>query len=822
MNAGETSEKRLVVLNAALRVAAKHASLLAPAAFQELVQVLSQHLSLAGLAALVPDGEGYQRIYVEVSEPKSQSPLGSGSRIPQMPFVTENIYQHGRPYVCDDTRDGSEVSRIAASVGFLSYVMVPIKGPSSDRPVAGLAWLFREIGEASRAPLDLLADVGEVVGLSFERAVRFARERRLAMILETSSDALLAWDCDGRVTDANAAASALTGLSRDELLGRDIGLLLEPRPDRAQPLPPPDARLVLLARGSDGFERRLTVAATMTAVEDDPLVSCHALLRDLTAWETNEREVALHLSRIHELEEQHRTLLDNAPLIIFRLDPRTLELVYLNHCAERLLGVPRDEALSTLGFLRGLHVDVEGALGYDEAVSQASAGLCSSPYEARLARREGIMMTARGTIYPLLGKDGHLVAIEGLFMDVSAEHAARTRLIQADRLTTLGTLAAGVAHEINNPAAFILLGLDMMSRFLDGSNVAMEVDVAHEVRGLLTELRDSTRRIVDIVRDLRMFARAPGGTRRIAVDVNRTVESALTLTRGQIVERAEVVRDFGDVPNVLIDEGRLGQVLVNLLVNAVQAIPRGTRGDAKVYVTTRSHDGRTVEIEIRDTGVGIPPDIQERIWDPFFTTKDPGAGTGLGLSISREIIDRSGGRLYVESPVPGTNPPGGSRFIVELPASLAALSSSPPIASWPPRSIGGPARVLVVEDEVLLARALANELSRVHDVQVAAHATEALDILAKGAFDVILCDVRMPGMSGEALYEMVRSDRPHVAVRFVFMTGVGFGADFERFLSESGRPILEKPFSVEDALGIIRKVVSKHGRAKTNATPSPS
>lgn len=130
--------------------------------------------------------------------------------------------------------------------------------------------------------------------------------------------------------------------------------------------------------------------------------------------------------------------------------------------------------------------------------------------------------------------------------------------------------------------------------------------------------------------------------------------------------------------------------------------------------------------------------------------------------------------------------------------------------------------MLVVEDEVLLARALANELSRVHDVQVAAHATEALDILAKGAFDVILCDVRMPGMSGEALYEMVRSDRPHVAVRFVFMTGVGFGADFERFLSESGRPILEKPFSVEDALGIIRKVVSKHGRAKTNATPSPS
>lgn len=816
MKENGASQEHLVVLNAALRVAAKHPSLLAPAAFRELAQVLSEHIPAAGLIALVPDGEGFQRIYVDFIEPTAPSPIGSGSRIPQLHFITENIYRDGVPYVCDDTRNGSEVSRLAATIGFLSFVVVPVKAEGADRAAAGLSWLFREVGEASRAPIDLLVAIGEIVGLSFERAIHFARKRRLAMILETSSDAMLAWDLQGRITDANAAAAALTGLSHDELLGRDIGSLLEPRPEKGQGLPLHDARTVLLARGNDSLERRISVAATITAVEDDPLVACHALIRDLSAWEMSEREVVLHLARIHELEEQHRTLLDNAPLIIFRLDPQSLELVYLNHCAERLLGVPREEALSTPGFLRGLHLDVEGEGAYDEAVVQASAGLCSSPYEARLARREAMtMMTARGTVYPLLGKAGNVVAIEGLFMDVSAEHAARTRLIQADRLTTLGTLAAGVAHEINNPAAFILLALDMMGRLLDGANVSLGANVSVEVNELLSELRDSTRRIVDIVRDLRMFARAPGGTRRIAVDVNRTVESALTLTRGQIVERAEVIREFGDVPNVLIDEGRLGQVLVNLLVNAAQAIPRGTRGEAKVFVTTRSQGGRNVEIEIRDTGVGIPREIQERIWDPFFTTKDPGAGTGLGLSISREIIDRSGGRLYVESPVPGTNPPGGSRFIIELPASLAALSAFPPMPTWPPRSIGGPARVLVVEDETALARALSTELARVHDVQVASNAAEAFEVLRAQPIDVILCDVRMPGMSGDGLFEMVRRDRPGVAVRFVFMTGVGFGAEFERFLSESGRPILEKPFSVEDALGIIRKVVSKHGRAKS-------
>lgn len=809
------SEQHLVALNAALRVAVKHPNLLARTAFKEFVEVLSEYVPIVGLVALVPDGDDYQRIYVEESKPTGPLPIGFGSRVPVVPLLVASVYGEGRPYVCNDMRTGSEVARLVSAGGFLSYVAVPIKAAGAVRTAGCLVWMFREVGEAGRAPLDLLVGVGEVVGLSFERAVRLIRERRLAMILETSSDAMLAWDSQGRVTDANDAASVLSGLSREELLGRDIGALLDPQPGRGQGLPPPDSRIVLLARGCEGQERRLPVAATMTAVLDDPLVACHALIRDLTAWEMREREVALHLTRIHELEEQHRTLLDNAPLIIFRLDPKTFALVYLNHCAERFLGVPREEALLTMGFLRGLH-DAEGGIAYDQALAQASAGLCSPSYEARLSRRNGGAMTVRGTIYPLLGKSGNVVAIEGLFMDVSAEQAARTRLIQADRLSTLGTLAAGVAHEINNPAAFILLGIDMMGRMLTGTSGVLVADVSKDVRELLSELRDSTRRIVDIVRDLRMFARAPGGTRRMAVDVNRTVESAVTLTRGQIVERAELVRDFGDVPNVLIDEGRLGQVLVNLLVNAAQAIPRGTKGEAKVFVTTRSHDGRVVEIEIRDTGMGIPQEIQERIWDPFFTTKDPGAGTGLGLSISREIIERSGGRLYVESPVPGTDPPSGSRFIVELAASSEPISSVPPIPTWPPRSIGGPARVLIVDDEALLARALSTEIGRVHDVRAAAHATEALEILGNTSFDVILCDVRMPGLSGAALYEMVRRDRPHVAIRFVFMTGVGFGADFDRSLSESGRPILEKPFSVEDALNIIRKVVSKHGRAKAD------
>ena len=232
MNESGASHEHLIVLNAALRVAAKHPSLLAPAAFKELVQVISRHLPIAGLIALVPDGDEYQRIYVDVSSPTAMPPLGSGSRIPMLPHFVESIYKQGRPYTCDDARVGSELAQLAAAVGFLSFVVVPIKSAESERAAGGLAWLFREVGEASRAPIDLLVAVGEVVGLGFESALRFARKRRLAMILETSSDAMLAWDLNGRVTDANDAALAITGLSREELLGRDIGLILEPRPEK--------------------------------------------------------------------------------------------------------------------------------------------------------------------------------------------------------------------------------------------------------------------------------------------------------------------------------------------------------------------------------------------------------------------------------------------------------------------------------------------------------------------------------------------------------------------------------------------------------------
>jgi PAS domain S-box-containing protein len=830
-----TEDVKARALVAALRVAARHPHLLDEEAFSDLAEAVAPIASGGRLSVLVPEEGLAMRVYAMGPGPNEF--VGFGGIVHGTEPEWSTIFRQGVAVTRDDMREGGELDRAAAaaSPSTRSYVAAPCRvtapRPKSmaarsgarlpqaasvgSRVVAMLTLTFPTVGGQKRVPLDAFQELADALGPAIERATFLSRERRLATILETSRDAMLAWDRDGRVADANTAAEAIVGRGARDMIGVPIAELLQPPPEPAGVPVEAGTRLTLFARDKrTGEPRSVTVAATVAPVEHDAVVAAHALLRDLTSVVAAERAAAAHLARIHELEEQHRTLLDNAPVIIFRLDPRTRELVYLNHHAERLLGVPVAEALATKGFLRREHADADGAAAFDAAVDRAAAGgstAGASVYEARLARRGGEAISVRGSVYPQLTDRGEVAAIEGVLADVSAEQAARARLVQADRLSTLGTLAAGVAHEINNPAAFILLGIDLLARQLGAAGSGVPAAVAASAEDTLRELRASIRRIVDIARDLRLFASAPAVDpgRRALVDVRGAVESALSLTRGQILERAELEQHLDEVPPVLMDEGRLGQVMVNLLVNAAQAIPAAQAGDRRIVVATRS-DGPTVEIEVRDTGVGIPAENLARIWEPFFTTKGPDAGTGLGLSISREIVERAGGTITAESPPRGAGAEAGTRFVIRLPEASAGEAVRPS-ASAPPQAARR-ARVLVVEDEGALARALAEEIGAQHEVVIAGGAEAALERLAEGPFDVVLCDLRMPGMSGEALYARVRASDPQQADRFVFMTGVGFGAELTRFLADSGRVVLEKPFPASRALEAIARIVRAAGR----------
>lgn len=396
-----------------------------------------------------------------------------------------------------------------------------------------------------------------------------------------------------------------------------------------------------------------------------------------------------------------------------------------------------------------------------------------------------------------------LVAGYALLRDQSEVVLAEQRLVQSDRLATLGMLAAGVAHEINNPAAFLLLGLDLVGRRVKAAAEGGAEAALAGVDDLLRDLRDSTDRIVAITRDLRLFA-SPGGGAPVLIDVQRGIESALTLVRAQVLERADLeVEIEPGLPPVRMEQGRIAQVVVNLLVNAVQAIPKGL-GREVVRVEAR-REGSSVLVEVSDTGEGIPPELLDRVWKPFFTTKQ-GQGTGLGLSISRGIVERAGGTVRAASPSRLRDGTRGTTFVVTLPAATALDTVPPASSSAPPPGEARPRRsVLVVEDEPALARALCEQLGGTHDVTLVARGDDAVRVLASRSFDAVLCDLRMPGLSGEAVYQRVALRDPEQAARFVFMTGVGFGAESKRFLEAVKVPVLEKPFTLDEALRAISR-----------------
>lgn len=796
--------KRFSLLSAVLEAVARCDSILEQESFDTFSAKLCEAIGFRGAGISISDGpKGYRFL---VSSGPNVSVFAQNVRQVGTRGAYERLYHHREPFLIENLENAEQhTSKESAmhAAGFRSFALFPIPG-RDGATLATLYFGFATDDGARNVDRDFVARVTSALCPSVERGLSIQRDRRATRILEASHDAMLAWDGDGTIADLNEAAAYLVGGAREEIVGLSVVRILGCVPE-----PGPSLRLELAPlRG-----RTVVVSATVSAVSGDPVVVAHALLRDLTEVISAEREAAASMQRLREVTEQHAVLLDNAPLVIFRLDPKTHELLYLNRHAERLFGAPAHIALSTPAFLRKLHIDPEGAQAFEDAVRTAARGEPSASYEARLGLAGSLPITARGNVYPILAASGKVAGIEGILLDVTSERAARSRLVQADRLATVGTLAAGVAHEINNPAAFMLLGLDALSRQLTGPNVTMTPPAKEIVLQLVEDLRETGRRIVEIARDMRMFASPPSAEigRPIAVDVARAIESALTITRAQIVEKADIELDLApDTPAIAMDEGRLGQVMVNLLVNAAQTLEaaRSSRveplTDDKVRVSMR-HEGGQVTIEVEDTGIGIAEPNLSRIFTPFFTTKGPDHGTGLGLAISKAIIERAGGSIEAHSPSSLGEPRRGARFVICLPALDSAILPAATTPPEPPRKRLR-ARVLIVEDEVLLGRALGDQIGEHHDVRVAPNGLDALTVLEKDRFDVVLCDLKMPGLSGEGLYREVARRDPDQAKRFVFMTGIGFGLETERFIEEVGTTLLEKPFSIEKALIAIGKV----------------
>ncbi len=498
-------------------------------------------------------------------------------------------------------------------------------------------------------------------------------------------------------------------------------------------------------------------------------------------------------------EESFRALIETLPDAI--LIERNGLIVYSNPAAVRYLAVAHADEIHGRPATELLAVDTLQRESLRlERIHEGSSPLYLP--EAKLLRRDGSSMAAEVLALPLVfdgAPAGVLVA-----RDLTERRRIQAQLIHADRMASMGTMAAGVAHEINNPLAYVTTNLTYALDAVEQQSRGAEND---ELRQALCEALEGAERVRHIVQSLKAYSRAEDET-VVAVDVERALDAAISIARAEMKPRAELLRHRGDVPPAAGQESRLVQVFVNLLTNAAQAIPAGDPAKNLIEVaTTRLPDGR-IAVSVSDTGAGISADHLPRLFDPFFTTKPVGEGTGLGLSICQGIIHGLGGEIRVQSRVGA-----GSRFEVLLRSSDAALGAH---ASPSPSMPAAPARVrprlLVVDDEIRIAQSIARLFSRELRVVSELDGRRALNRLKDDRdFDVVVCDLMMPEMSGIELFDEIRRLSPRLARRVIFLTGGAFTPDASAFLDSVRNPVVEKPFDAAQLRAVIDDVLRRTG-----------
>ena len=362
----------------------------------------------------------------------------------------------------------------------------------------------------------------------------------------------------------------------------------------------------------------------------------------------------------------------------------------------------------------------------------------------------------------------------------------RIELIHTQKLESIGTLAAGVAHEISNPLGYIAANLDYVAARLDRLD---DPAVVREIRRATIEAQLGADRVRRIVADLKRFSRRDA-SEPAPIDVRAVLDTAISMSWNEIRHRARLVRDFGPPVLVVGDEDRLVQVFLNLLLNAAQAIEDGSAETNEIRVATGIRGDR-LSVEVQDSGAGIAPDALASMFDPFFTTKPAGVGTGLGLSICQSIVTGMGGAIEVDSQL-GV----GTTFRVLLPVHQEGIEVRPPLRRT--MELTRRARILLVDDEPFVINAMTRLLCAEHDVQGATSAREALALLDAGeTFDLVLCDLMMSEMSGIEFHaELARRD-PAAAARIVFMTAGAFTPRARSFLQGTSNRCVEKPLDLE-------------------------
>jgi len=505
-------------------------------------------------------------------------------------------------------------------------------------------------------------------------------------------------------------------------------------------------------------------------------------------------------------QEALERLIDTLGDAVVAVD-RSGRVLRLSARAEALTGIPGEQALGKPLSEVVRIVGSEDRVTLDDLVTRALRGeaVARSPgAHALLVAKDGAEHAVVASAVPVRDESGSVSGALLVLRDTGPQRTAeeeraryQAQLVFAERMASMGTLSGGLAHEINNPLASVLANLALLGQELP----KVLPDTAH-TRDLLEAVAEAHRgadRVAQIVRGLKVFSRGLD-ERRQPLDVAQVAEHALRLLANELRHRARVVRDFRPVPPVEASEAHLGQVMVNLILNAAQSIPEGDADRNELRVSVRTGPGGEVVLEVRDSGAGMSPEVLARVFDPFFTTRPVGSGSGLGLSICHGIVSSLGGRIEAES-----TPGRGSAFRVTLPPSRGEVAPPPPRdeSAEPPRG-----RILLVEDDPLVARAVRRTLAREHEVVLVESGRAALQALAREKFDLVISDLMMPEMTGMELHAELLRTHPEVAQRMIFVSGGAFTDAAREFLRRIPNPQIEKPFDPQQLRDLIRRTLS--------------
>ncbi|MGD0650245.1 MAG: ATP-binding protein [Verrucomicrobiia bacterium] len=499
-------------------------------------------------------------------------------------------------------------------------------------------------------------------------------------------------------------------------------------------------------------------------------------------------------------EQSYRVLFDSASDAIFLVDFFTQKILEANASALRLT---KRSAVDLVG---RPFVEICPSLqrGGTTAVRMDSVKMFNAVFrpfnDFPIARANGTTVNCEGDTAFAQWQQRPVLQVN--VRDVSERQKVGHQLRRAEKLSALGQLIAGVAHELNNPLA-VVMGY---SQIMAGRDT-----LDKKTQGNLQRILYESDRASKIVRDLLAFAR-PSDPQKTVVSVNRLVTSVIENQEANI-RAAEIQLDrrlASDLPNTMADQNQIEQVLVNLMANAVYVL--STRPKPRVLTISTEEDGNYIRIVVADNGPGIPKEVIGQIFDPFFTTKPLGKGTGLGLTVSNTIIQGHRGRLLVEN-----QPTGGARFVVELPIIPCVATATADRNPSEAKSLAKkPARgsVLIVDDEpgiVLLLNEVFAGLG--HNVTTATNGVEAMERIAAESYDVIVSDMRMPGMDGVKFFETLKNQNEALARRIIFATGDTVSPDTRAFLKDTGNPWLSKPFNIQQIIDAVDDVLAREAVA---------